>query len=171
MIDFNKRRSIRKYKDIPIEKDKLDMIIKNALIAPSSRGRKPWQFIIVSDKHILEKLSSARMRSSTFIKDAAAAIIVLADYEKSDVWIEDASIAAYTIQLSSFYHGLGSCWVQIREREHSQSESAESYLKRILNIQEKFKVECIIALGYIDEEKNIYTDDDMDFSKIHYNYF
>ena len=171
MKDFNKRRSIRMYKDIPIEEEKLNMIIRNALIAPSSRGKRPWEFIVVSDKSTLENLSLAREHGSSFIKNAAVAIVVVVDYEKCDVWIEDASIAAYTVQLSAFNLGIESCWIQIREREHSHIESAEIYIKKILHVPENFKVECIIALGYSDEEKNAYTDADMDFSKIHNNKF
>ncbi|MFZ7120156.1 MAG: nitroreductase family protein [Eubacteriaceae bacterium] len=169
--EFKKRRSIRKYKDKPVEKNKLDLILENALISPTSRNRKPWEFILITDKNILLKLSQSKQHGSSFAKDAPAAIVIISDKDKSDVWIEDTTIAAYTIQLSAFILGLGTCWIQVRNRMKSDSESTEDFLRKALNIPENYHVECIISIGYNDEDKEEYTKNNMDFSKIHYNTF
>lgn len=170
-IEFTKRRSIRKYKDIMIEKEKIDQIFEHVLISPSSRSRKPWEFIAVTDKSLLKELSESRQQGAAFIKNAPLAIVVVSDPEKCDVWIEDSTIAAYTIQLSAFSAGLGSCWVQVRDRMKTDMETSESYIKEVLRIPDHYKVECMIAIGYPNEEKEGYSKNDMDFSKVHTNKF
>lgn len=167
------RRSIRKYDEREIEKEKLDLILKAALLSPSSKGKRPWEFIVVMDKHTLKNVSRCRtVGGGPFIANASVAIVVLADTEKtSDVWVEDASIAATLIQLESHKLGLGSCWVQVRERMHDDKITAEEYLRKELNIPEKFGVECIISLGYPAENRPAYEEKDIDFSKVHYEKF
>ena len=88
------RRSIRKYEDRPVEKEKIDTILQAALMAPSSKRCTPWHFIVVTDKEKLAMMSNSRTMGSAFVANAPAAILVLAEEDKSDVWVEDASIAA-----------------------------------------------------------------------------
>ncbi|SHE67408.1 nitroreductase family protein [Alkalibacter saccharofermentans] len=164
-------RSIRKYKDKPVEREKLDDIIKSALIAPSSRNRKPWEFILVQDKKVLNAISRCKPHGASFAKDAPAAVVVLADPKKCDVWVEDCSIAAYTIQLVARSLGLGSCWIQTRLREMDGDTGSEEYLKELLGIPEGFAVECVITIGYGDEIKPEYTEEDMDFGKVHKDFY
>ncbi|MBM7562841.1 nitroreductase family protein [Fusibacter tunisiensis] len=146
---FKTRRSIRKYKDIPIENDKLDMILQSTLCAPTSKNRRPWEFIVVQDKSTLNQVSKVREVGSAFLKDASCAILVLANTSLSEVWIEDTSIAGFAIQLAAQEQGLGSCWVQIRERNHNEIISASDYLKDLLNIPDNFEVACIIPRFYV----------------------
>ena len=91
---LRKRRSIRKYQNKEVEKDKIEQLIKAALLSPSSRNICPWEFIVVNEKEKLIKLSQTKEHGSVFLKDASCAIVVLGDSAKSDVWIEDASIAS-----------------------------------------------------------------------------
>lgn len=165
------RRSIRKFQALEVEKDKVDTILKSALLAPSSRSRRPWEFIAVTDKELLKKLSKAREHGSAFIENAPLGIVVIADAEVCDVWIEDASIASIIIQLTAQSLGLGSCWIQIRERFHSGDLKAEDYVKEVLGIPSKYSVECMVAIGYPAEEKKGYTENDLLFEKLHYNKF
>ena len=162
------RRSIRKFKDMEVEKEKLDRILMAGLLAPSSRSRRPWEFVVVKDKQMLKDLSMCREHSSKFLSGATAGIVIAADSEKCDVWVEDASIAASYIQLAAHSEGLGSCWIQVRNRYTPDNKSAQDYIKNLLSIPESFNVECIIALGYPDEEKKAYTEADLPFDKIHY---
>ena len=168
---YKTRRSIRKFKDQPIEREKIDEILKGALTAPSSRGLKPWELIVVTDRELLQKLSESRGPSSKLISGAATGIVVLADAELSDVWTEDASIIAVMMQLSAHSLGLGSCWVQVRERLTPQGESVDSGIKKLLDIPDKYKVECILALGYPAEEKEPHKEENLPLEKIHYNTF
>jgi len=170
MIDILKnRRSIRKFKKKEVEKEKVDSIIKAALLSPTSMNRRPWEFLVVTDKNLLEKLSNSKEHGSQFLKGAPLGIVVIANPNISDVWVEDTSIASIIIQLSAETIGLGSCWIQIRSRMHSREKSSEDYIKEILRIPEEMKVESIIAIGYPAENREPYTDKDLSSEKIYNN--
>ncbi|SES97662.1 nitroreductase family protein [Anaerobranca gottschalkii] len=160
------RRSIRKYKDQKIEEEKIKTLIQSALLSPSSRNIRPWEFIVVQDKETLNKLSYAKKHGSSFVKDAPLAFVILGDSTKSDVWIEDTSIAGIVVQLTAEKLGLGSCWVQIRNREHDSKNTAEEYIQKLLNIPEHLKVEAIIAIGYPAEEKEPYDLTKLPYEKV-----
>ena len=160
------RRSIRRYKDQQIEEEKIEQLKEAALRAPSSRGINPWRFVFVTDKPMLEKLSSAKESGSSFLKDAALGVVVAAKQGESDVWVEDCSIASIILQLAGCSLDLGSCWIQIRNRRHSSSMSAEDYVKQTLGLPDEFLVECIISFGYPDEVKRPVAAADLEWSKI-----
>ncbi|SDU37692.1 nitroreductase family protein [Desulfobacula phenolica] len=164
------RRSIRKFKDRPVEKEKINTLIEAALRSPSSRSINPLEFIVIDDKIILEQLSKAKPHGAGFLKEAAIGILVCGDASKSDVWIEDASIASVFIHLAAHDLGLGSCWIQIRKRAHSDSKTAETYIKELLNLtQDTILIESIIAIGYPDEIKKGHAKDSLQFHKVSFN--
>jgi nitroreductase len=165
------RRSIRKFQNREVEKEKIDKILKSALLSPSSRAIRPWEFIAVTDHELLKKLSRCREFGSTFLAGAPLAIVVIANPEASDVWVEDASIASVVIQLAAQSVELSSCWIQVRERLHSSAIKAEDYIKSVLGVPKKYSVECIVAIGYPGEEKGVYGDDELPYDKIHTNGF
>ena len=165
------RRSIREFEDKIVKEDKLDTILKSVLMAPSSRGRQPCEFVAVTERELLQSLSAARTMGTEFLAGTGAAIVVLADPGKSDVWIEDASISALTIQLAAHSLGLGSCWSQIRERLTPAGRHAEDHVKEVLNVPGRFKVLCIIGLGYPAEEKPPYDEADLPLDKLHRNQY
>lgn len=165
------RRSVRKYKDVPVEQEKIDALVKAALLSPSSRSLRPWEFIVVTDKSILNKLSECKPHGAAFLKDAPLGIVVTADPAKCDVWVEDTSIASIIIQLAAETMGLGSCWIQIRKRMHSDTQTAEDYIKGVIKIPESYTVESIIAIGYPDERKTPYSEKDLLYQKVHLNEF
>lgn len=104
------RRSMRKFTDEELTQDEVVALMKAALMSPSSKRSNSWQFVVVDDKEKLKELSHCKEQASSFIADAALAIVVMADPLASDVWIEDASIASIMIQLQAEDLGLGSCW-------------------------------------------------------------
>ncbi|SHO52293.1 nitroreductase family protein [Anaerocolumna xylanovorans] len=165
------RRSIRKFQNKEVEKEKIDVILKSALLSPSSRSIRPWQFIAVTDTELLQQLSLCREPGPKFLADAPLAIVVIADKEASDVWIEDASISSTIIQLTAQDLGLGSCWIQVRERFHTEQEKAEDYIRKVLEIPVQYSVECMIAIGYPAEEKTPYEEDTLLYQKLHFNKF
>lgn len=165
------RRSIRKYQKKEVEKEKVDILLKSALLAPSSRSIRPWQFIAVDEADLLMKLSLCREPGPKYLAEAPLAIVVLADHSASDVWIEDASIASTFIQLTAQELGLGSCWIQVRERNHTEDESAGEYIRNILEIPEQFSVECMLAIGYPAQEKKPQEEETLLYQKLHYNRF
>jgi nitroreductase len=168
---LRKRRSIRRYSQVQIETEKLDTLVEAALRAPSSRGLNPWEFIVVTDGALLKKLAKAKEHGSAFLANAACGIVVCADPKKSDVWIEDASIASVSVHLAAVSLGLGSCWIQIRERSHSATKSAESYVSETLGIPEGLRVESIVAVGYPDEQKPGHAKEGLEYGKVHLNAF
>ena len=165
------RRSIRKFQNREVEKDKTDTILKSALLAPSSRARRPWEFIAVTDRELLKKLSGCREHGSQFLAGAPLGIVVVADPVVCDVWVEDASIASIIIQLSAQSLDLSSCWIQVRKRFHSGDVKAEDYIKEVLEIPAQYRVECMVAIGYPAEEKRTYDDNELLYDKIHINRF
>ncbi|MFP4348936.1 MAG: nitroreductase family protein [Desulfococcaceae bacterium] len=168
---LRKRRSIRKYSDRPVEKDKIDTLLKSALLAPSSKGIRPWQFIVVDDRETLQKLSQAKPHGASFVANAAAAIVVIADTEKSDVWVEDAAIASVILLMMIEDLDLGGCWCQIRERTYDANATASEYVKWALDIPENFEVESIIGFGYPAETKPGYEENDLKYDTLHLNRF
>lgn len=149
---LERRRSVRHYADRPVEKEKIDAIVKAALTAPTSKNQRSWHFTVVTDRALLEKLSEAKPSGGTFIKDAPLAIVVSGN-TGNDMWVEDTSIAATVIQLAAESLGLGSCWVQMRGRAHSDSRSAGEYVRRVLSLPAENDVLCIVSMGYDRDER------------------
>jgi len=162
------RRSIRKFKDKAVEKEKIDLLIEAALRSPSSRSLNPWEFIVITDKKILKELSCSKPHGAAFLNSAPLGIATVADPQKCDIWIEDSSIASTYIQLAAESIGLKSCWIQIRKRFYKDEITAENRAAEILNIPENLSVESIIAVGYPDEIKNGHKKESLLYNKIHY---
>jgi len=168
---IQKRRSIRKYQKRSVESDKVQALVEAALRSPSSMGHTPWEFVVVDDPDLLDKLSKARPHGSAHIGNAPVGIVVCADPDKSSVWVEDASIACTYIQLTAESLGLGSCWIQIRDRMHDQTKPAEAYISEVLGIPKTMKVEAMIALGYPDEYKAPRGKEELQYGKVHHNLY
>lgn len=141
------RHSCRKFSPQEVSQDLLNELIEQAKLAPSSRNKKPVQFYPLTDKSLLEKLSLAKKSGSDFVKNGAAAIVVACDSEKSDVWIEDGAIAMTYLHLAAENAGLGSCWVQLRNRTTSTGSASSRYVKELLKLEEKMEVLAILSLG------------------------
>jgi len=169
MIELlRKRRSIRRYTEQEVEEEKISLLTEAALLSPSSKGIKPCEIITVTDRNILKKLSEAKRHGSEFLKYAPLAIIVLADTSLSDAWIEDASIISIVIQLEAESLGLGSCWIQVRNRYHKEGVTAGRYIADILGIPERYSVESIIAAGYPDEHIEPHSKILLRYDKVHH---
>lgn len=152
---IEKRRSVRKYADKPVEREILDAIIRVAQTAPSSRNSKSSAFMIVEDKDTLEALSQMRDYGSSLIAGAAAAVVVMGDESKTDLWVDNCAISATFVQLAVTAMDLVSCWVHChgRTRVHGEPDGAmaEDYVRELLGIKEGFRPYCIVAIGYPEE--------------------
>lgn len=172
MIELlRKRRSIRKYTGKAVDKESLDILMEALLRSPTSRNNQSWEFIIVDHPELLSKLSNSKERGSSFLENSAVGIVVCADNTKSDVWIEDCAIAAILVQMTAQSLGLGSCWIQIRNREHDKKSTAEEYIRELLAIPGNIMVESIISIGYPDEVREPVPKSKLDYQKIRYNRF
>ena len=98
-------------------------------------------------------------------------IVVCADSTKSDVWIEDCSIAAILVQVTAHDLGLGSCWIQIRNRNHTEMMSAEQYIQGLLGLPQHIKVECMVSIGYPNEIKKPIADSELEYHKVKHNHY
>ena len=166
---MKKRRSIKEYEDRAVEQEKIDMIIESALRAPSGRAARPWHFVVVTDKGLLEKLSIAKPDGAAFLKNAPVGIVICGDPDNSRVWVEDCSIAAVIMQLAAQSLGLGSRWTHMRGNNYDDSKSSRDYIAELLGLPENLDVQCIIAIGYPAEEMGPYKKEDLHFNKVSYN--
>lgn len=170
MIELlRKRRSIRKYKDKPIEPEKVDILKEAVLRSPSSRNIDSWEFIFIDDRKLLKKLSQSKPHGASFLEHAALGIVICADGDKSDTWIEDCSIASILVQMTAQSIDLGSCWIQIRNRSYDENITSEEYIKDFLNLPDSMVVESIIAIGYPDEIREPIPKKELKYEKVHFN--
>lgn len=163
-----KRRSVRKFTDEDVTKDQMNKILQAGLLAPTSRNRKPCNFLIVSNKETLKELADVKEHGSKFLSDANKAIIVIANTSVSDTWIEDSSIALSFMHLKAADIGVGSCWIQIHLRQSADGEDSEKLVRDIVKIDDYFRIVGILALGIPDGEVKPHSLEDIDKSKIHF---
>ena len=164
-----KRRSTRKFLPKKVEEDKIKSILSAALLAPSSKNSRPWEFIVVDDPELLETLSVAKPHGSALLKNAPLAVIIMGDKIKSDVWIEDCSIASILIQMEAEALGLGSCWVQIHRRFYNDDISSNEYIHEHFNIPADLEVLSVVGIGYKGAEKTPLTQKDLLWDRVSKN--
>lgn len=163
------RRSMRKFTEEELAQEDVVALLKAALMSPSSKRSNCWQFIAVDDRDTLEKLSRCKETGASFLADAALAIVVTADPMASDVWIEDAAVASIMIQLQAEDLGLGSCWVQVRERFTASGIPSGDYVHEVLDIPLQLQVVSIIAVGHKGMERKPFDEDRLQWEKVHIN--
>jgi len=168
---LRKRRSIRQFQKKPVEQEKITILTEAALRSPSSRSLYPWEFIVVQNKETLTALSEVKPHGAAFLKNAPLAIVVCGDPAKCDVWIEDCSIASMLIHLAASDLGLGSCWIQLRLREHDKQKSSSVRATEILGIQNNMQVQTIIAIGYAKKEAKGHEAASLLREKLHFERF
>ena len=163
------RRSMRKFTGEELTQEEVVALMKAALMAPTSKRSNAWQFVVVDDKDLLKQLSLCKEQAAQFIADAALAVVVMAAPLASDVWIEDAAIASIYVQLQAEDLGLGSCWVQVRERFTASGIPANDYVHDVLDIPLQLQVLSIIAIGHKGIERKPFDEARLQWEKIHLN--
>jgi nitroreductase len=166
-----KRRSIRRFTEELLLPEETEKILKAALLSPTSKNGRSWQFIAVENKEMLQKLAKCKPHSATFIEECALAVVVLGNPLISDVWIEDASIASFSMQLQAEDIGVGSCWVQIREREYNENIPAADYVRDLLDVPMPFEVLSIIAFGKKIKERRPNDVESLTWENVHIDKF
>lgn len=165
------RRSVRQYTDEAIPEEKLQNIIKAGLASESAKNVKPWELIVVQERETLDAMVNARAAGAAMLAGAKAAIVVIADTTKLDVWTEDCSIVMANMHLMADAQGLGSCWIQGRCRQAADGRSTSEYLKDLLGIPAEYEVEAMLSLGVTEKHPAPYTEADLKMEKVHYGKF
>lgn len=172
MIDLlRNRRSIRKFNNQIVEPEKLEILKEAVLRSPSSKNINLWEFIFVANRETIQQIKLCRPHGTIPLQTAPLAVVVCADETKNDVWIEDCSIASILLQLTAQSLGLGSCWVQIRNRMYSENQTSEKYIQQVLQIPENFKVLSIVAIGYPEKLREGKPFEELQFEKIRLDRF
>lgn len=173
MKDFSEliaiRRSHRKFTEEPVTEEELRLIMRAALMAPSSKGLHSYEFVTTSDPKVIGHLSRCKDMGADFMAGAPMAIAVLGDPEVSDAWIEDSSVAATMMLLQAEDLGLGACWVQVRERKDAEGRWAEDNVRHLLGIPENMRVLCVIAIGHKGTERKPQNEERLHWEKVHHD--
>lgn len=164
---LRQRRSYRKFSDEEISGDDVQLLLRAALLSPSSMNRQSWHFVVVDDKMALEKLSDAKDHGATFLRDAPLAIVILGNPLENDCWVEDGSIAATSMLYQAEELGLGACWIQIRNRGLSDGTMAEDVVRGILDIPEEMRVLSIIAFGHPLQRLPEHDEEQLKWENVH----
>lgn len=165
------RRSCRRFTDEPVSQEAVADIMRAALMAPSGHRINPWEFVLVENKETLRQLSVSKAAGAQLLEGAAMAVVVVADTDKTDVWVEDCSIATILMQLEAEELGLGSCWVQIRLRKDADGGSAEENVRALLGLPANYAVLSIVAVGHKERESKPFDEEKMQWDKIHIERF
>jgi nitroreductase len=138
------RRSIRKYRNEPVPLDLLIKIVDVARYAPSAMNSQPWEFVIVTDQEVKNRLASIYPWRQP-LYDAPAGIVVLCNENASPYAEQDCSAATMYILLATHALGLGATWHGVKEKEAKK-------IREILNVPKDVKPFAIISIGWPNEK-------------------
>jgi len=160
------RHSTREYSDKPVADNLIRDILKAAMCAPSAGNERPWHFIVVKDKAVLGRLSSAH-RHALMIAHASVAILVCGDLGlevKQGMWVQDCSAATENILIEVEELKLGAVWVGIYPRE----ERVE-YVRNVFSLPANIIPFSIVPIGYPAVETH--APERFEESRIHYEHW
>lgn len=146
-----KRKSVRAFKDKEVPKNKIDAMLKAAMQAPSANNQQPWNFVVVTERDILDKLSEMSKGSWPLQTATLAIIPVIIPTSKSPrMRVQDISAATQNILLEAVEQDLGGVWIGVHP-----IEEREELVSRVLEITGDNIPFCIIALGVPLEKKDV----------------
>lgn len=144
---ISSRRSIRKYTDQKVEREVLDRIVKNGLLAPSGMNRQSYELRIIDDPQMLDAISRAANPSGKSIFLGATAVIFIANAESYDLAQVDCGLLAQNMMLSAQSLGLGTCCMGMPIRQMKETPACAPYLQK-LAFSDGYHLLLAIALGY-----------------------
>ena len=133
---IRKRRSVRKYTGDPIPRRDLEKIVDAGRLAATGMNRQPWDFIVVTDREMIDKLKGA----SEWMGKAGAIIAVVMD-PSSRWWVEDGSAAVENMLIASTALGYGSCWLE------GYTLPREEEFKPLLGIPRESRLLTLVPIG------------------------
>ena len=163
---FKKRRSVREFLDKEVTDEQIRQILTAAMVAPSGRNIRPWEFIVVRDKETRKKLGQLRIRGR-YVIDAPVTIVVLGKEKESNLWIQDCSLAAGYIYLEATNQGLATCWINAIGSKTDDGRDAEKVYKEILGVPDDVRMLGMFPIGYPKENVEEYSEDDYNEEIVH----
>ncbi len=160
------RRSIRKFNNKKIEQEKVEKLLKAGMQAPSAGNQQPWEFLVIDDREILDKLSTAGAYSS-MLKTATLAIITLItnnDMRFPEYYQQDMGAATQNILLEAVALDLGAVWIGVEPDTLRKDFIAETF-----GLPSQIIPFSIIAVGYPEDGCENKFIDRFDYSKVKYN--
>ena len=156
------RVSVRKYQNKPVEKEKIEAMLRSAMQAPSAGNQQPWAFFVVTNREKLAALSQVH-RYAGMVKNAPAAIV--SAYRK-ECWMPeyaqiDLAIAMENLWLETDAQGLGGVWLGIAPLEDRMQA-----VERIIDMPPELRAFAIFPFGYPAEERK--QQDRFDADRIHW---
>jgi nitroreductase len=146
------RRSIREYTDQPVTDKQVDAMLKAAMAAPSAQDLRPWHFVVVRKRKMLDRLAEVH-KYAYMIEKAPLAIVVCGDQKVSERhWVEDACAATQNLLLAATALGLGGVWISLYPKKKHQK-----YVRDLLDIPDHVGVLCMLAVGQPAEQKKART--------------
>lgn len=155
------RKSVRKFLPQPVEKEKLELLLKAGMAAPSGKDVRPWKLIVVDDRAALDGMAEA-LPYAKMLKDATMAIAVCGDTTKSAYWYVDCSAMAQNILLAAEALGLGAVWTAAYPYQDRMD-----VVRKYIGLPENVETLCVIPIGY--PAKPYTPRDKWDETKVHYN--
>lgn len=159
---IQKRRSIRSFEERPVEKEKIEKLLRAGMQAPSAGNQQPWEFIVVEDKKTLQELSKAHIYAGP-IKNAPLGIIVLANEKNAkykQYYQQDLAAAAENILLAAVELDLGTVWMGI-----APEADRMAFIKELFHLPAGVEAFVMLAIGYSTANK---FEDRFDRTRIHY---
>ena len=146
------RRSVKKYKDTPVEKELIEQIVAAGLAAPSGLNKQAPIVLVVTDKAVRDKLSRLNAGKDPFGRadpfyGAPCVLVVLAD-KSAHTYVYDGSLTMENMLLAAHSLGLGACWIH-RAKETFESAEGKELLKS-LGIEGDYEGIGNCIVGYPD---------------------
>ena len=174
------RQSDRKYKNQAVEKEKLIQCLETARISPSANNSQPWKFVVVDDPEKKEQIAECTigLGMNKFTHQCPVLVAVVHEQQNfmstvgsmiknKNYGLFDIGIAVNQFCLQAADLGLGSCWIQVRQRFTADGISSEEYVREMFGIPEQFAVLSVITFGYKDEERKPYDPEKTQWEKVH----
>ena len=133
---IRKRRSVRRYSGDPIPREHLLQIVDAGRLAASGNNRQPWEFVVVTDRALIDQLKVASQWM-----DKAAAIIAVGMDPTSRWWLEDGSAAVQNMLVAATALGYGSCWLE------GYTLQREEEFKTLLGVPPDKRLLTLVPLG------------------------
>ena len=155
------RKSVRKYLNKSVEEDKIDAMVKAGMAAPSGMDRRPWEFVVVTDREALDSMA-AKLPYAKMLTNAPLAIVVCGDTTRSSYWYLDCSAATQYVLLAAEALGLGAVWTAAYPYE-----DRIDVVRQNTGLPENIVPLCVIPIGYPDGPQK--AKDKFDLQRVHRN--